>query len=163
MHLRNNLYELFLSKKGYGDKHFIIGCQADGRSNEAMIEMLIDYLYIEWDSGETCFDGLNKDIEIIEDYYNDQFTRCDETATINKNNVIYTDDYIIGSVAAIIEDTEKHMNECNDAEIENTGSDLLKELETIENDCLLIKCYYHPMGAWVVTRLLDENGDEVIL
>ena len=79
------------------------------------------------------------------------------------NNVIYTDDYIIGSVVAIIEDTKKYMNECNDAEIENTGSDLLKDLETIEHDCLLVKCYYHPMGSWVVTRLLDENGDEVIL
>ena len=80
------------------------------------------------------------------------------------NYMFYTDDYIIGRVADIIEDTIKHMNEYQeDEEILNTGSDLLKELETIENDCLLVKCYYHPMGAWSVSRLLDENGEEVML
>ena len=69
-HDDKNMYRLFLSKKGYGDRHFIIGGADDGRGNDAMIEMLIDYLYIEWDNGENCFDGLNKDIEIIENYYN---------------------------------------------------------------------------------------------
>lgn len=68
-------------------------------------------------------------------------------------NTICNDEEIIGYVADIRAEAKAWMDN-NPEEVEIT-LELIRDLEGYEFD-ELVKCIYHPMGAWRVVRLVEE-------
>ena len=78
------------------------------------------------------------------------------------NRVFYDDEKIVGVMADVVDDLDEKMKEAIDKhdwdQMESFGEyvDLIKELiGNFEEDDLVL-CEYHPMGAWVVSRLIKE-------
>lgn len=77
----------------------------------------------------------------------------DEEEGGKMENVIMKDDEIIGYVEDIEDALKADMDEETDEEFEGMRADLLKELEKHDG---LVRCWYHPMGSWVVYDLVGN-------
>ena len=72
---------------------------------------------------------------------------------LNKvGDIIWEGDVIIGYGYKIIEVMSLEDGELEDDE---ESADLLEQLEEHEDD--LVICNYHPMGSWMVTKLVEER------
>lgn len=69
--------------------------------------------------------------------------------------LFYDDENIIGYSDEIIKDIKENMKDMdeNDKEVFN---ELIEELERYDYE--LVVCYYHPMGAYHVSKLKEEES-----
>ena len=68
---------------------------------------------------------------------------------MNEQLFFWDGDEIIGISNAIMEQAQKDLKENNGDE--DMIKDLIEQLEPLDYE--IVKCWYHPMGAWVVNVL----------
>lgn len=70
-----------------------------------------------------------------------------------ENLFFWDDDVVIGISNAIMDDAEKW--ECDSYDDEEMKQELIDKLS--QYDWEIVRCWYHPMGAWNVDVLVAKN------
>jgi len=72
-------------------------------------------------------------------------------------NLVLDDECCYGFLSEIIAMFEDNLKSCPDDEVLQLGLEEAKRQQELDEDFYIYKSWYNPMGAFILTRLVEEN------